>query len=250
MSNKLKIYRVDDTWIGDIFRKFRGSTIPPMKNSAMTSIPKAIKDYFADDNIYLLSGYELKRFKNALGNSWINNTQYYIRHPKEEKTSYLIESDKFFDYIEQEKISEIIAFIRIHCPGVKHIHIKSTNANGFRFCSNSKFSFVSDDADDEGKYNSLNVGLNAHGKRIGNYEIEIDCDKKIPIAKQRHQFLWIEEMPILMEACDSGDTFSIKQIIENDWGIDSKLATHIHMNIDVSGSMNSDSKYYLEIRVS
>lgn len=71
---------------------------------------------------------ELKAFENANGNDWVLNDhavkqkQYYIRHPKVLKRNLLIESNSFYNYIEEEQKDELVDFILSHCP-VKSIRI-------------------------------------------------------------------------------------------------------------------------------
>lgn len=65
---------------------------------------------------------ELNKFENANENDWVLNDravkqkQYYIRHPKSLKRNLLIESNSFYNYIEEEQKDELVDFILSHCP--------------------------------------------------------------------------------------------------------------------------------------
>lgn len=76
-----------------------------------------------ENRFYIItSRSELNKFENANGNDWVLNDcavrqkQYYIRHPKSLKHNLLIESNSFYNYIEEEQKDELVDFILSHCP--------------------------------------------------------------------------------------------------------------------------------------
>ena len=81
----LKIYRIDTSIVGKGFRRLRKSDLPTHMATGfiVQNLIRGISDYLTGDNYYLLDAKtELDRFINPLGNSWIEKTQYYVRHPK------------------------------------------------------------------------------------------------------------------------------------------------------------------------
>ena len=111
----LKIYRIDTSIVGKGFRRLRKSDLPTHMAAGFIgqNLIRGISDYLTGDNYYLLDAKtELDRFINPLGNSWIEKTQYYVRHPKTVKDRELIEAQYFQEYILREQISDIVSFLR------------------------------------------------------------------------------------------------------------------------------------------
>ena len=131
----LKIYRIDTSLFGKGFRKIRESEVPASVVAGVCGINwiRGVGDFLAGDNYYLLDNKdELNRFINPLGNSWIEKTQYYVRHPKTVKDRELIEAQYFQEYILREQISDIVSFLRANIQ-IKELYIKSLNQTSLNF---------------------------------------------------------------------------------------------------------------------
>lgn len=133
--------------ITDLFNKVTASVItgsafmpvstaisPALISFLSPLVYKNIYDLIQSNRFYIVrSKDELMTFENPLGNAWQENEkcfrqkQYYIRHPKVDKRHLLIESENFFDYIEQEQIEELVHFITAHCDA-KEIRIERIEA--------------------------------------------------------------------------------------------------------------------------
>lgn len=273
---KLVVYRYDDSILGKLFRKVKkapplsGAGITTMATSAATlkfATDMAVKNARAliavvgvaavaifiydiyRENVYVLSSEEIKKYKNAYGNNWVEKTQYYIQHPKVECSNILIEADQFTRYIEQEKIEEIIAFIFQNCEPSNSITIKTSKKKNVNTSASGKGNFTTSTA--SGNTESINADV---GGRFSNDNAlstvtSIDC-RSINHNKRNEyktkRLVWIDEFKNLKAAVIS-NAFRIEEHIDNTWaaGIDAGLAKQIKFDFDV----DSDNSYSLFIEV-
>lgn len=223
----LKIYRIDTSLVGKGFRILRKSDLPtPMATAISGGIGKnlirGVSDYLTGDNYYLLDAKtELDRFINPLGNSWIEKTQYYVRHPKAVKDRELIEAQNFQEYILREQISDIVSFLRANIQ-IKELYIKSVNQTSFNFGVNVPI---------EGMRVEGNVSID----RFSEYELKITSKSRLKISEKRTDYTWINDFSTLKTAVDNfeGGKFEERLIIDNSFGFSLKEANRIGMNTNL-----------------
>lgn len=191
----LSVYRIDMGVIGKIFGIFRNTDLPTMLGTqGVTTIHKrvglSLADYFGFDNHYVINTVdELNRFENPLGNSWSKSTsQYYIRHPKKASERFLIEAEKFHEYLYREQISDIVAFLRANLS-IKHLTISSTAETGFSTFANLPI----EDLKIEGK---------AEVKLSSKKELVINCPEGLKISEKRKEYVWINDFQELLAVVD------------------------------------------------
>ena len=222
----LKIYRIDTSIVGKGFRMFRKSDLPTAMatGSLGGNLVRGIADYYMGDNYYLLdSKNELDRFINPLGNSWIEKSQYYVRHPKNIKDRELIEAQNFQEYILREQISDIVSFIRANI-NIKELYIKSLNQVSF----NSGVKVPIEKMQVEG---NVNIDL------CSQYELKITSNTRLKISEKRLNYTWIDDFSTLKAAIDNfdGGTFEEKLIIDNSFGFSLKECKRIGMSANLMG---------------
>lgn len=212
---KVKIYRIDNGVLGKAFRILRKSDLPISGVSRLCgSVSRVIGDYFASENIYVIDNkQELNRFENALGNSWIEKEQYYIRHPKKSRERMLIEADKFHEYIYREQLSEIISFLRSEL-NIKHLKIEIIEGNSF----SSYINVPIEEIPVEGK-----ASINLHNSKI----IEIKCEEGLKRSEKRTEYIWLQDFQELLSVVDNFEKGTFKNIItiDNSFGITGKIAS-------------------------
>lgn len=250
MGTNLKIYRLEDSIWGELFRKLRKPDMPA--GTIILGHPiDTLKDFINDSNIYLLDKEQISKFINAHNESWHDNV-YYIRHPKQAMEHYLIRADRFLQYIEQQKLAEIIAYIRNNC-NPHRISIETTDANGFKGNANGNIHLESEPIDDSDNQININVGANARLNLRSYNKIEIICADRIKPSEQLKNFVWIDDFTVLQTAIDNynGGKIDIDQVIESNWYISADLAISIGLAAKGSAGagISSDSKYCLHIIV-
>ena len=248
MGTNLKIYRLEDSIWGELFRKLRKPDMPA--GTIILGHPKdTLKDFIKDSNIYLLDKEQISKFINVHNESWHDNI-YYIRHPKQAMERYLIQADRFLQYIEQQKLAEIIAYIRNNC-NPHRISIETTDANGFKGCVKGNVNLEEEHTEDNNNEIDINIGANASLKLRSYNKIEIVCDDRIKPSEQLHNFVWIDDFTVLKTAIDNynGGKIEIHQVIESSWHISANLAAHIGLAAkgSIGAGISSDSKYCFHI---
>lgn len=233
----LKIYRIDTSLVGKGFRKLRKSDLPTHIGSAFIgqNLIRAVSDYLTGDNYYLLDAKtELDRFINPLGNSWIEKTQYYVRHPKAVKDRELIESQNFQEYILREQISDIVSFLRANIQ-IRELYIKSVNQTSFNFGVNVPI---------EGMKVEGNVSID----RFSEYELKITSKSRLKISEKRTDYTWINDFSTLKTAVDDfeGGKFEERLVIDNSFGFSLKEANRIGMNTNLMGRKEFIVKFEAE----
>lgn len=229
----LKIYRIDDSFVGKIFRKLRKPDLPAQAFIGGNAL-RGIVDYKTGDNYYLIEKEELDRFINPLGNSWIEKEQYYVRHPKAVKDRELIETQNFQEYILREQISDIISFLRANIQ-IKNLYIKSLNNLNFNFGVNVPIE-------------NMQVEGNVEIKKYNEYELKITSKTRLKISEKRKNYTWIDDFSTLKAALDNfeGGLFEEKIVIDNSFGIDFKEASKIGMNTKLMGRKEFIIKFEAE----
>lgn len=223
----LKIYRIDTSLVGKGFRVFRKSDLPVSMAGTATiggNLMRGIGDFFTGDNYYLLDEKnELNRFINPLGNSWIEKTQYYVRHPKSVKDRELIECQYFQEYILREQISDIVSFLRANIQ-IKELYIKSLSQTSFNFGVKVPIE-------------QMVVEGNVNIDKFTEYELKITSKSRLKISEKRTDYTWINDFSTLKTAIDNfeGGKFEERLIIDNSFGFSLKEANRIGMNTNLMG---------------
>lgn len=220
----LKIYRIDNSLVGKGFRQLRKPDLPPMASGALFgNLFRGVGDYLTGENYYLIGREELNRFINPLENSWIEKTQYYVRHPKAIKDRELIEAQYFQEYILREQISDIVSFIRANI-NVKELYIKSLNNVAFNFGAKVPIEEMTIEG---------NVDIDMYRE----YELRITSKSRLKISEKRLNYIWINDFSTLKASIDNfdGGTFKEKIIIDNSFGFSLKEASRIGMSTNLIG---------------
>lgn len=232
----LKVYRIDTSFIGKIFGIFRETDIPlqsAIGPKTFGNVSKAIDDYVKYDNHYVIKNEdELGRFKNPLGNGWIEKEQYYIRHPKEVKTRCLIEAEKFHEFIYREQIAEIVSFLRSNFM-VKHLTISVEDGLDFNAFTRVPI---------EGMQFEGNVSI----KKSNSKELVIDCPQGLRLSEKRTDYIWINDFQDLIAVADnfSGGEFKHVIKIDNAFGLGIEEAKTIGVGL----SWLQKSKFEIRFR--
>lgn len=220
----LKVYRIDNSLVGKGFRKLRKPDLPVMSfSSPFDNVFRGIGDYLTGENYYLIGEDELSRFINPLKNSWIEKTQYYVRHPKVSKDKELIETQYFQEYILREQISDIVSFLRANIQ-IKELYIKSLSQTSFNFGCVVPIE-------------QMQVEGNVKIDKYNQYELKITSESRLKISEKRTDYTWINDFLTLKNAIDNfeGGIFEEKLIIDNSFGFSLKEAKRIGMNSTLMG---------------
>ncbi len=233
----LKVYRIDTSIVGKFFRILRKSDLPTPSVEGVIgqNLIMGISDYLNGDKYYLLdSKTELDRFVNALGNSWIEKTQYYVRHPKAVKDRELIEAQYFQEYILREQISDIVYFLRANIQ-IKDLYIKSLSQTSFNF-------------GDKVSMEHMTVEGNVNIDKFTEYELKINSKSRLKISEKRTDYTWINNFSTLKTAIDNfeGGKFEEKLIIDNSFGFSLKEANRTGMNTNLMGRKEFIIKFETE----
>lgn len=210
------MYRIDTGIVGKAFGFFRKTDLPVQQMASAsigTSVLLAVSDLVNYENHYVInSDDELSRFENPLGNSWVQKNQYYIRHPKKARDRWLIEAEKFHEFIYREQLSEIISFLRANIP-LKYLLVSSQEGIDFSAFANVPI----EDLQVEGK---AQIKLNSKK------ELVINCPEGLKISEKRKEFIWINDFQELMSVVDGfvGGEFSHTIGIDNSFNITLKEA--------------------------
>ena len=188
------------------------------------NIKKAFRLIKADKYNVISSPEALKQFKNGCGNEWVNSDsdkkrQYYFRHPKKAKNNILIETQAFYNYIEQEQKDEIVDFILSHCPA-KEIRIDRYDNKQVKIGANAAI-----------KNANVKVGFFADDIK-GNY-ISCSNPKGTMQKSNRNEYVWLENslMNLISSLKEGGDltdqyiydfTFGLTASEAKTFGVDAK----------------------------
>lgn len=253
LSTNLKIYRLEDSLWGSLFRIFRKPDMPAGAQ-VLGSPLRTLQDFVKDKNIYLLDKDQINKFINAHNESW-NDDVYYIRHPKQYMDRYLIKADTFLQYIEQQQLAEIIAYVRNNC-NPHRIFIETSNTSGFKGGVNGRIQWKAQPASDSNNTGSINIGTNASLRQHSYNRIEIICTNRIKPSEQVKNFVWIDDFSVLKTAIDNygNEKISIDQEIIRGWYISAKLASFIGLDNgtakgSIGSSISSESKYNFHITI-
>lgn len=210
----LSVYRIDTGIVGKVFGLFRKTDLPVQATAKIGgSVLLSVNDLVNFENHYVInSDDELGRFENPLGNSWVQKNQYYIRHPKKARERWLIEAEKFHEFIYREQLSDIISFLRANIP-LKHLLVSSQDGIDFSAFANVPI----EDLQVEGK---------AQIKLSSKKELIIDCPEGLKISEKRKEFIWINDFQELMSVVDGfvGGEFSHTIEINNSFNMTVKEA--------------------------
>ncbi|HHD2752859.1 TPA: hypothetical protein ACOTG0_001654 [Clostridium perfringens] len=129
----VRIYKIDTGLTGKNFSSNKRNNFPigGKTNSfySVGNLMRGIEDYFLQGNLYFIDKEEeLEKFENPLGDRWIAKRKYYINHPKKSRENYLIEANKFHEYIFREQLEEVANYLHseLHINSLK-IEVKEGN---------------------------------------------------------------------------------------------------------------------------
>ena len=165
------------------------------KSESFSFTAELLEKFFGDEKdrrsierkgIQLIDSEEkLKKYKNAQGNEWVSaqkpfrKKQFYIRHPKSDKRSLLIEAESFSEYIEDEQKEELIDFIFSHCR-VKSILIEQIDGDGASLGVDSKVK-------------GMDIkGSAEYGKKKEDY-YHFSSRKRLRKKESQKEYLWLDE---------------------------------------------------------
>ena len=253
-GSNLMVYRYDDGILGGIFRFFRSSAIPIVKESTATAFPNVVRTVWdlMEENVFVLSESEIANFTNPFGDDWIPKTQYYVRHPKIKHNRLLIKANKFMAYTEKEKIAEMIFYILEKCKPKESITITSLNKRGFKADLGANISVPTENGFEKGEDAlelKIETGFGAGFRNSDLNKIFVDCSAlQNNINTNRNlDYVWISEFPNLMAAVQSSNSFTIRQEIVNDIQFSGGMKFAEHINLDFDSAF--DSKYEMVIEV-
>ncbi|MBO6182679.1 MAG: hypothetical protein J6N44_03675 [Acidaminococcaceae bacterium] len=186
------------------------------------------------------------RFVNAKDNNWVDS-QYYIQHPKRKRANYLIEADSFIQYIEDERIGEILDYLR-RKGRFNQIKITSKNKNGFKGkakAGNFSIPFLNKEKGEEEKID-VNVEVEAKEKTEIITKIVYTCDK-LPTydPTEKVDYVWIDsfkKLKALVEGCKGDSTSEIKvtEKFVNDFTIDASFSAMIKLDFNIETDKSYD----------
>lgn len=198
-----------------------------------SSIINSLANLFKHNKVVAIqSEEELVNYINAMNNRWITDgRQWYVFHPKKERENFLIESQNFYEYIEQEQYDEIVDYIFDHCP-VKSIKIDREELSEFKASGKGvvKGAFIEAEAGYElvkGNYYTWN---SPHG---------------VANKKNRTEYLWLEKhfMESVAQLTEEG-SFSYTYNRDFTFGITVKEARILGLDI----SKHKKYQYKIEIK--
>ncbi|MDZ4993470.1 hypothetical protein GNF80_10900 [Clostridium perfringens] len=146
----VRIYKIDTGLTGKNFSSDKRTNFPigGKTNSfySIGNLMRGLEDYFLQGNLYFIDKEEeLEKFENPLGDRWIAKRKYYINHPKKSRENYLIEANKFQEYIFREQLEEVANYLyyKLHINSLKieveegndfssytNLHIEEMKLNG------------------------------------------------------------------------------------------------------------------------
>ena len=197
---------------------------------ALSSVAKAasasLKRLTDENRFYIIKNEEeLAQFENACGNDWfmgekaLRQKQYYIRHPKKAARNLLIESQHFYEYIEQEEKDELIDFIMSHC-NAKTIQIDRSVA-------------TEGGAGVKANVEGLNLSADASGgKNKGNYFSYNNPNGAVK-TEPREEYFWVDKS-VMRSIAALGEGATLTQTYEKDYrfGLDISEASTIGLNLN------------------
>lgn len=113
---ELKIYKIKADLKRGRFKE-EGRRTFPLGNTgesfySLGNLMRGIEDLYLEGNLYLIEKEEdLEKFFNPLG-KWIANKKYYLNHPKKERENFLLEGNKFHEYILREQLLEVSRYLK------------------------------------------------------------------------------------------------------------------------------------------
>ncbi|MGR5324843.1 hypothetical protein [Vibrio sp. PNB22_1_1] len=217
----LKIYRIDTSFFGKMNNRAKKPDLP-VQASLFGSMFKNYKDYKRENSYVLSKKDEIDRFTEAFGNNWVED-QYYIRHPKETRTNYLIPANKFHSYIMREQIGDLISYIRANLR-VKELDltIKSNKSGSIGL---------------KGIIESVPMEGSTQLSTTDEYTVKIKCLAPLKASERKTEYLWIKEFPHIIELVDnaSNGLFSLSESFDLSFGLDISAAEAIGANINYHG---------------
>ncbi|MDU5489990.1 MAG: hypothetical protein E6100_06770 [Clostridium perfringens] len=187
----VRIYKINTGITGRNFSSDKRSNFPigGKANSfySIGNLMRGIEDFYLEGNLYFIDKEEeLEKFYNPLGDRWVAKKKYYISHPKKERENYLVEGNKFHEYIVREQLEEIANYLH-HELNINSLKIEVEDGNDFSFYTNIAIEEMN--LNDERKVNSEKGNFN-HGK-IGYLEESdfkegnINCGEQVKLKDNK-----------------------------------------------------------------
>lgn len=206
------------------------SIVPLLLKMGLDVSPTAIKKLqrlIEENRFYIIDSPEaLSQYENAYGNDWVVNSkklrrkQYYIRHPRSKKCTNLIETQNFYEYIDEEQKDELIDFIMSHCSA-KVIKIDRTEIVEVR--GKAKANIQGADV----------YGGGSYGQMTGNY-YNFSNPNGAPKTAPREDYFWIDKS-IMRSISALTEGASLTQSYKSDFtfGLSVGEAKTIGLNLDM-----------------
>ena len=187
-----------------------------------------------------------KRFVNAKDNNWVDS-QYYIQHPKRKRANYLIEADSFIQYIEDERIGEILDYL-MRKGRFNQIKITSNNKNGFKGKAEAGDFSIPFLNGEKSETETIDVNFKVEAKEKTDIiqEVVFTCDK-LPVynPSEKVDYVWIDsfkKLKALVEGSKGDSTSEIKvtEKFVNDFSVDASLSAMIKLDFNIETDKSYD----------
>lgn len=246
----VRIYKIDTGLTGKNFSSNKRNNFPigGKANSfySIGNLMRGLEDYFLQGNLYFIDKEEeLEKFENPLGDRWIAKRKYYINHPKKSRENYLIEANKFYEYIFREQLEEAANYLHseLHINSLK-IEVKEGND----FSSYTNLPIEEMKLNGEGKgvlkdNKTLEIKWNedvAENDQItqateSNVNLNTEVKGNKVFAGKLNEYLWIEDFKELTQKVNekkasNREDFSYNLEVDNSFEISEKIAKKIGVN--------------------
>lgn len=199
-------------------------------------------------------------YKNA-ENLDFHELKYYVQHPLQERNNYLIEINNFVDYIENERLTEIINYVQNvgHFTSIEITTDEKTGFNGgvglnTEGLASLLMSLLSSKVEDKEKDNSKRsksdkINISVEKSKDVSKKIIVKCPKDSFRDPKEIDFVWMNSFNILKAAVDnSGTTGSAKievtQKIKNNFQIKAAVLEKIGPGVN----LKTEKEYNLIIK--
>lgn len=214
---QLQVYRIDRSISGRIGHFFKKPNLPlampeTMMGKGLIGNPlQVLRDVSTTNCFILTKDDDIARFRNPLNQTLVDDV-YYVRHPQQARTNWLIPAKSFHRYVIREQIADIVSYIRANAA-VKRLHVSITNGLHGK---------VGAKAIVEG----LAVEGDAHVSFTDSHDVTIECGTPLKSSQKRRDYVWMEHFPTTVAAVDqfADGTIDIDERFDFNAGLDAKVA--------------------------
>lgn len=187
----VRIYKINTGITGRNFSSDKISNFPigGKTNSfySIGNLMRGIEDFYLDGNLYFIDNEEeLHKFYNPLGDRWVAKKKYYISHPKKARENYLVEGNKFHEYIFREQLCEIANYL--NCE-LNINYLKTEVLEGNDFSSYTNVALEEMKLNNERKLNfekgNFNYGKDAYLGESDFKECNINCVAQVKLKDNK-----------------------------------------------------------------